>query len=483
MNIFTYLKNKGIDTVDTSFYSQVKLWESWYKGNVRKFHHYHVYNGLNKIPCRRLSLGMAKKISEDIADVLLNEKVKITVSEVSQEGEETSSRTGDWIQQVLKDNHFLVKGNEYQEKKAYSGTVAYVVQVDGATIDSEGNLTGGVPKIKYVQAKNIYPISWENGTVTEVAFLFPKTIGRKKYVIVQMHRLRGEGDTQEYVITKDLVECTNGAGTEVPPAKWESLGLGNLVVSMRTRSDQPQFVIDRLNIVNNADEDDTNPMGVAIFANSIDTLAKIDLEYDSYANEFDLGRKRIFVAPEILENEHGDPIFDSNDTVFYQLPDGALAEGNKPIYEINMDIRTDAHSKAINDDLNFLSFKCGFGTERYRFDKGNVQTATQIISENSDMYRTIVKQEIILDDVIKALVMILIRVGMRLGVPGLTDQVEITVDFDDSIIEDTETERKRDREDVNMGAMTLLEYRMKWYSEDEATAKEHIIEEERPVME
>ena len=79
--------------------------------------------------------------------------------------------------------------------------------------------------------------------------------------------------------------------------------------------------------------------------------------------------------------------------------------------------------------------------------------------------------------------MILIRVGMRLGVPGLTDQVEITVDFDDSIIEDTETERKRDREDVNMGAMTLLEYRMKWYSEDEATAKEHIIEEERPVME
>lgn len=82
MNIFTYLKNKGIDTVDTSFYSQVKLWESWYKGNVRKFHHYYVCNGLNKIPCRRLSLGMAQKISEDLADVLLNEKVKITNQQI-----------------------------------------------------------------------------------------------------------------------------------------------------------------------------------------------------------------------------------------------------------------------------------------------------------------------------------------------------------------------------------------------------------------
>jgi len=483
LNIFTYLKNQGIDTVDSSFYTQIKTWEAWYRGNVRKFHHYHVYNGVNKIPCRRLSLGMAKKVSEDIADVLLNEKVKITVSESQDDEEEASSTTGDWVQQILKDNSFLVKGNEYQEKKAYSGTVAYAIQIDGATVDDEGNLNGGVPKIKYVQAKNIFPISWDNGVIHEVAFQFPKTINRKKYVIVQMHRLKEVDGIRQYVVTNNLVECTNGAGTEISASKWKGLGLGNLIAEMKTGSDQPLFVVDRLNIVNNADEDDTNPMGVAIFANSIDTLAKIDLEYDSYANEFDLGRKRIFVAPEILENEHGDPIFDSNDTVFYQLPDGALSDGNKPIYEINMELRADAHSKAINDDLNLLSFKCGFGTERYKFDKGNVQTATQIISENSDMYRTIVKHEIILDDVIKALVMILIRVGMRLGVPGLTDQVEVTVDFDDSIIEDTETERKRDREDVNMGAMTLLEYRMKWYKEDEATAKEHIIEEERPVME
>lgn len=67
------------------------------------------------------------------------------------------------------------------------------------------------------------------------------------------------------------------------------------------------------------DEDDTNPMGVALFANSIDVLAKIDLEYDSYANEFTLGRKRIFVAPEMLTDANGSQVFDPDDSVFYTL--------------------------------------------------------------------------------------------------------------------------------------------------------------------
>ena len=38
MNIFTYFKKKGIDTIDATFYSKIALWDSWYRSNVRKFH-------------------------------------------------------------------------------------------------------------------------------------------------------------------------------------------------------------------------------------------------------------------------------------------------------------------------------------------------------------------------------------------------------------------------------------------------------------
>lgn len=105
-----------------------------------------------------------------------------------------------------------------------------------------------------------------------------------------------------------------------------------------------------------------------------------------------------------------------------------------------MQIRTEAHSAAINDDLNYLSLKCGFGTNRYRFESSGVKTATEIISENSDMYRMIKKHEIILEDALKRLIKIIIRLGIVLKEP-LNEDTDITIEFDDSIIEDKETEK------------------------------------------
>lgn len=54
---------------------------------------------------------------------------------------------------------------------------------------------------------------------------------------------------------------------------------------------------------------------------------------------------------------------------------------------------------------------------------------------------------------------------------------EFVCKFNDSILTDEESERQQDRQDVSMGAMSLVEYRMKWYNEDEATAKSKVVDE------
>lgn len=465
MNIFSYLQSKGIDTVDASFYRKIEEWKSWYRGSVRGFSFYKVYNGQGTYcRCRRKSLGMAKKLSEDMADLLLNERVKITISD---------KRTDEYVKKVLKANHFDVLGNDYQERKAYTGTVAYIPHIDNAEISVDGYVLSGDVKINYVSAGNIYPISWHNGMITEVAFTFSKTVNRKKYTHVQFHRL----EHGLYVIENVVLEHVSGSkdGKELRPEEWKALQpFKDLAARMETGSAEPQFAIDRLNIVNNADEDESNPMGIAIFANSIDTLKKLDIEYDSYSSEFDLGRKRIFVAPEMLKNSNGTPAFDPEDSVFYKLPDdySEKSDGGKPIIEVNMELRAEQHSKAINDDLNYLALKCGFGTERYRFEGGNVKTATEVISVNSDLYRSIQKHEIVLDDALKRLIRIILRLGIVLG-EKLDPKVEITIDYDDSIIEDKAAERREDRSDVAMGAMSLAEYRAKYYGEtiEEAAGK------------
>ena len=70
-------------------------------------------------------MGMAKKLSEDIADLLLNERVMITLED---------EMTQEFVQKVLDNNHFLVMGNDYQERKAYSGTVAYIPYLYNAIV-------------------------------------------------------------------------------------------------------------------------------------------------------------------------------------------------------------------------------------------------------------------------------------------------------------------------------------------------------------
>ena len=57
-------------------------------------------------------------------------------------------------------------------------------------------------------------------------------------------------------------------------------------------------------------------------------------------------------------------------------------------------------------------------------------------------------------------------------------EYEISFVWDDSIIVDADKERQSDRQDVSMGLMQAWEYRMKWYGETEAQAKEMVIAEE-----
>ena len=455
MNIFEKLKERGFSTCPESFYTQIDVWHSWYKGMVESFHRYRVFNGVERVKCTRYTMGMAKKVSEDWANLLLNEKVSITL-----EGEKEQQ----FFDDVCKDNNFAVKSSEMQEMKAALGTAAYVPRVVGVSVSPSGDVTGTDGKIRldYCTAENIYPLSWENGVVTECAFAVDKTVGNDKYTYLQFHVLR-DG---LYDIENVLYRNNNGNLQEV---ELNSVpGFENVPAVVHTGSDKRQFVIDRLNIANNVDM--SLPMGISVYANAIDQLKGVDIAYDSYVNEFVLGKKRIMVKPEATKNlETGEPYFDPNDTVYYVLPedgaDGAVVD------PIDMSLRTQEHNAGIQDMLNALSSKCGFGENHYRYDNGSVSTATQVISENSSMFRTIKKHETILESVLTELARIILRLGNTYLHMGLNEDVEISIDFDDSIIEDKATDFSRDMQMLAAGLLNPWEVRAKHMNEDEATAK------------
>lgn len=455
-----YLKKQGYSTIDSKFYTYIDNWKSWYEGDVKSFHNYKVYNGSGHIKCKRNSLCMGKKVCEDWANLLMNERVIISIDD-----EVTQS----FITDVFNDNNFWVKINEMQEYKSALGSAAYIPYVTGITINNKTGsiLNNGNIKLNYITAESIFPISWDNGVINECAFASNEMVDGIKYLYLQMHVL----ENGFYVIRNKFFKVTNESMQEIIDYS-QIEKFKNIASEIKTNSDKKLFVIDRLNISNNIDKD--NPLGISVFANSIDILKGVDLVYDSYNNEFVLGKKRIMVSAEATNFSDGEPTFDPNDVLFYQIP---LDIGDKEkaiIQPIDMSLRVTEHEQGLQNRLNLLSSKCGFGENHYQFDRGNVTTATQIISENSTLFRVLKKHEIILEDVITELIKIIIYIGKNILKQPLKEDAEITIDFDDSIIEDKTAIKAQAALEYQQGLIDKVEYFVKVYNMSEEVAVEKV---------
>ena len=131
---------------------------------------------------------------------------------------------------------------------------------------------------------------------------------------------------------------------------------------------------------------------------------------------------------------------------------------------------------AIQTNLDLLSMKLGLGDQYFKFENNlTPKTATEVISENSDLFRTIKKLEQVLENALIELISAIIKIGNSTNLFNIQNKT-INIDFDDSIIESKEQNRLQDRQDVAMDAQSLVEYRMNWYGEDEQTARRKIEE-------
>lgn len=456
MNLNDILKRlsgrNDVALYDNSAY--VEQWQEWYIGKVRKFHNYKVYNGMNEIRCERYSLGMAKKVCEDWANLLINEKTDITLS---------SPTAQEQLNKILEDCRFWRKANDGIEKTFALGTGAFVVSVENVLSTENGDILTGADervKVSFVNAENIYPLTYEDGDITECAFVIT---GSKK-TIISAH-LRDENGIYKIYNCKCM-------GDSIDNLTW----IDDDYYVFDTKSQIPWFYVMRPNIANNIEIN--SPLGISVFANAIDILKEIDLIFDSFATEFALGKKRIFINARQshidLKTGEQKETFDTNDILFYVLPESD--DGSTLLQDNTQTLRVTEHQTGIQSMLNLLSYACGFGTNHYKFDGGSIATATQIVSENSDLFRNLKKHEIIIEEALKTVVRAVIYASNTFTANKIQNDGTIEIKFDDSIIEDKQGEMANDRLDVSMGVMSKAEFRAKWYNEDLETAQKKIDE-------
>lgn len=464
--IIQILRNEGYNISNDliSYYSMVDLWKKWWEGYVPSVHDYSqaILDGSIRT-FKRYRMNMGKKVSEDWANLLLTNKTLINVDD------ETSQKylAGDAVEQnegVLGNNHFWENANLLVETAYAAGTGAFVLRVNEAELKGI-TLAGGKVKITYIDdAAMIYPLSWDKGEITECAFGSVKYINGKRHLYLEKHLLSQEG----YHIVNEYYnyEQEKPVKVAVPEGLVEEFLIGCKL-----------FYIIKPNLANNIYKN--SPLGLSVYANSLDQLAACDIAYDNFVYDFVLGRKRVFMNQDIISMKDGKPNISETleNRLFYSMGQ-KMPDESQLFQEYNPALRITENKEGIQTALDILSANVGFGQSRYSFNDRTMTTATQSKLSNKDLTESVAKQRVMIEEVLKGLVKAILWLGRNIVGETVNEEAKVTITFDDSMFQDIDAEKAQFLQEIRDGIRQKWEYRVKYFGEDEATAKQMVQQDE-----
>lgn len=432
------------------------IWKSWYRGNVNDFHYFNMKmaDGTTK-KCERLTMNIPKKVCEDFAKLLWSEKVQIKLDK---------KKNTERLLEVLdnKENNFKVNFPSFLERVFALGTgVTVEYKKDDKTL------------IDYIDGDVVIPYkytnSYINGLITVSRFTKGTDLKKKYYTHITYHefKINDEG-YQQYTKLNELYVSKNetALGKEIP----FNDEFPNVLEYEEFLTDNPHFQVWKPAVANNFDTN--SPMGISILANQLDKFKAIDTEYDSFNREFRTGKKRVLIDRTAVKkktevDENGNPYlvsyFDNNDEVYVAI----AGMENQPVKEIDFNLRYQEHISSINAQLNYISVGVGLGQNYYNFNGQGVKTATEVVSENSDTYRTKKHHEIMVNDCLYDLVKAICELE------GITYK-SINIVFDDSIIEDESALIQRGLELYQNKVISLEKFMQKYLHYEDSEIQEEI---------
>ena len=466
----------GQNPVTGNIYDLVQVWKSWYRGNVNDFHRFTYKSVTGKTKTgEKLTFGIPKKIGEDWVSLLWNENVTIKTS---------IDAYNDRLDEVFKQNKLRVElGNLLEKAFGYAGwcaTVEYLI--DGETvIDYITSEYAIITEGKGITAKGIVTINEIEQEDSYITHLTMHSLIDGKYVVehkaYKSKKLSELGSHSQQALLAIFKE------EELMEMRTEILDDEGRIVDVKYiveyDTDIATFQVYKPNITNNFDT--SGKEGIPVTANSIDAFKSLDEAFTSLWNETrnnktvtvfsdKATRKKTVQDPESGEQQYVQYIDDDN-TQFISSP---MNETEDWVKRFKGEFNADPYIATINRDLSWISFKVGLGTGFYSFDGTNTYVnEKQIISTNNDTWKNKVKHEIVLRDAIEGLVKAVIYLEQSQGrLPVM--KYDISIKFDDSIIQDDETKKENSLKLVELGMKPEWKHLIEWEGLTETEAKEQI---------
>lgn len=329
---------------------------------------------------------------------------------------------------------------------------------------------------EFVSADKFVPITFgDDGKPLDIGFLTVKRVGQNDYFTrFERHYFTNGNLTIENKCfhSQDPLDIGQTCSLEEVP-EWATINPGPVIYPGMQQMD---FGYYRNPIKNRIDG---SACGVSIFEAAKGRIRKADIQGARLDWEYDSGERAIHVDDRALKKDRNTGRFGMaklNKRLYrgLNLDDGK----DKELYkEYSPEMRDEAYKRGLEEYKREIEFIVGLAYGDLSDAQEVEKTATEIKISKARKYNRVTAIQSNLEECLEDF-----AAGLAFYNGLYTSGYEFMCKFNDSILTDEESERQQDRQDVSMGVMSHLEYRMKWYNEDEETAAENL-PEQNSVME
>ncbi len=409
------------------------------------------------------SLNLASSICAEMARLVTMES-KVTIS---------GSERAELISQYL--SYFLSQLPVYVEYACSSGGIVFKPYV-----------ANGKVLIDVVRHGYFFPVEFDSSNnITAAIFPEFKQVGKKLYTRLEYQRLEAG---RYFIVNRAFVSRKANAkvdnivnlGQEIELAdvpEWSDIAP---YVEFE-HADRTLFSYFKIPLANNIDPE--SALGVSVYARAVNQIKDADEQYGAMLWEYRSKETAIQAADEFFRKDRkGKPILPKGSDKLYRAMGAGISDDmGKPFFNVySPDIRDQSFFNGYNKIVQKIEFNSGLAYGTLSDPQVVEKTAEEIKASKQRSYATVKAIQSNLEDAIRRLVEAIDAWMIISGIDAPGD-VEVSIDWDDSLIVDKKYDLEQLRADLSMGVISRIEYRMKRFNETKEQAVQALQEIDESV--
>lgn len=305
---------------------------------------------------------------------------------------------------------------------------------------------------------NFIPLGYDaNGNVNECAFIYRTVCGGKKFIRIEEHT-KNKG---KYVITNKAF-ADDGALVPCP-----------LNTVSQWRNISPYCEIEGLNVPlfsyfcipgSNFGEESGN-FGIPVFRQAEELIKEADKQFERLVWEFEGGELAIDASEDAFRTgKDGKPRLPIGKERLYRTNAlDACCSSNELLKVFSPALRDKSLINGLNRIIMLIEDACGIARGTFSDPSEEAKTATEVRASKQRTYSTVCSIQNALEDAIYSL---LEAVNAISHLYGLSSQsCSFSVYMGDGVLNDEESVKQSEREDVKLGILSPDEFKDRWYGD------------------